>query len=89
VERLFETGFELKYLTTVLHRVDAQREKVNMIDNEITEHILRAAFKVHSVLGPGLLESSYKACLSYEMIQDGLFVEAEKPMPLIYRDVET
>ena len=59
-----------------------------MIDNEITERILRAAFKVHSELGPGLLESSYKACLSYEMIQDGLFVEAEKPMPLIYHDVK-
>jgi len=59
-----------------------------MIDNEITERILRCAFKVHSGLGPGLLESSYKACLSYEMIQDGLFVEIEKPMPLIYHDVK-
>lgn len=49
-----------------------------MIDNEITERILKAAFKVHSKLGPGLLESSYKACLSYEMIQNGLFVEVEK-----------
>jgi hypothetical protein len=35
-------------------------EGVNMIDNEITERILRGAFKVHSELGPGLLESSYK-----------------------------
>lgn len=58
-----------------------------MIDNEITERILKAAFKVHSELGPGLLESSYKACLAYEMMQDGLFVEVEKPMPLIYREV--
>ena len=59
-------------------------EGANMVDNEITERIL----KVHSDLGPGLLESSYKVCLSYEMIEDGLFVEAEKPMPLIYHDVK-
>jgi hypothetical protein len=42
-----------------------------MFDNEITERILRAAFNVHCELGPGLLESSDKACLSYEMIQEG------------------
>jgi GxxExxY protein len=33
------------------------------------------------------LESSYKACLAYEMINDGLIVELEKPMPLIYKEV--
>jgi len=59
-----------------------------MVDNEITERILRCAFKVHSELGPGLLESSYKACLAYEMINDGLFVEIEKPMPLVYKEVK-
>ena len=58
-----------------------------MIENEITERILKCAFKVHSELGPGLLESSYKACLAYEMINDSLFVEIEKPMPLIYKEV--
>jgi GxxExxY protein len=59
-----------------------------MTDNEITERILKSTFKVHSALGPGLLESSYKACLAYEMIKDGLYVETEKPMPLIYREVK-
>jgi GxxExxY protein len=39
-------------------------------------------------LGPGLLESSYKECLCYEMIKDGLFVEKEKPMPLVYEEVK-
>ena len=58
-----------------------------MSDTELTEQILKAAFTVHSGLGPGLLESSYKACLSYELIKDGLFVEIEKPMPLIYKEV--
>ena len=42
-----------------------------MIENEITETVLKCAFKVHLELGPGLLESSYKACLAYEMINDG------------------
>jgi GxxExxY protein len=59
-----------------------------MIENEVTERILKCAFKVHTALGPGLLESSYKECLSYEMIKDGLFVEKEKPMPLIYEEVK-
>ena len=43
--------------------------------------------KVHSALGPGLLESAYQECLSYELIQAGLFVEKQKPMPLIYSEV--
>ena len=58
-----------------------------MQENEITERILNCAFKVHTALGPGLLESSYKECLAYEMTANGLFVEKEKPMPLIYREV--
>jgi GxxExxY protein len=59
-----------------------------MIENELTERILKCAFKVHSALGPGLLESSYKECLCYEMIKNGLFVEKEKPMPLVYEEVK-
>ena len=59
-----------------------------MSENEITEQILKAAFKVHTELGPGLLESSYKECLYYELIQNGFLVEKEKPMPLIYHEVK-
>ena len=44
--------------------------------------------KVHSALGPGLLESAYQECLSYELIQAGLLVEKQKPMPLIYSEVK-
>ncbi len=40
------------------------------------------------LLGPGLLESAYKACLFYKLIQTGLFVEQEKPMPLIFETVK-
>ena len=59
-----------------------------MQENEITERILKCAFRVHTALGPGLLESSYKECLAYEMTDDGLYVEKEKAMPPIYREVK-
>ena len=56
--------------------------------NEITGKILNAAYKVHSALGPGLLESSYQACLKYELQKEELFVETEKPLPLVYEEVK-
>ncbi|MCK9613511.1 MAG: GxxExxY protein [Bacteroidales bacterium] len=58
-----------------------------MEDNKVTEKILNCAFKVHTNLGPGLLESSYKECLFYEIKKAGLLVEKEKPLPLIYEEV--
>lgn len=59
-----------------------------MIEEELTNEILKAAFKVHSSLGPGLLESSYKTCLAYELNKDGFYVEIEKPMQLIYDEIK-
>ncbi len=55
-----------------------------MTENEISGIILDSSIKVHRELGPGLLESSYQSCLSFELERRGLFVETEKPMPLIY-----
>jgi GxxExxY protein len=43
---------------------------------------------VHSALGPGLLESAYEACLCYELVSSGLFVETRKKLPLIYETVK-
>jgi len=57
-----------------------------METNEITGQILNAAYRVHTVLGPGLLESAYQGCLVHELRKAGLFVEVEKPCPLIYDD---
>lgn len=56
--------------------------------NQITDQILKYAFKVHTELGPGLLESSYKECLFYELNKNGLYAEKEKPLPLIYQEVK-
>ncbi len=59
-----------------------------MHENEISKEILNAAFKVHTALGPGLLESAYQECLFYELKKRGLQVEKEKPLPLIYEEVK-
>jgi hypothetical protein len=56
--------------------------------NQITHEILDSAYKVHSALGPGLLESAYKACLEYELKKKGLKVECEKALPLVYEEVK-
>ncbi len=59
-----------------------------MTENEISKIILDCAFKVHTVLGPGLLESAYRECLAYEIRKAGLKVEKEKPLPLVYEEVK-
>jgi GxxExxY protein len=57
-------------------------------ENEISHLIVGGALKVHTALGPGLLESAYEACLQYELIKTGLRVEAQKPLPLVYESVK-
>lgn len=56
--------------------------------NQITETIIGCSIKVHAALGPGLLESAYQQCLFYELKKAGLKVEKEKPLPVIYEEVE-
>jgi len=59
-----------------------------MHENEIGTLILDAAFQVHKELGPGLLESTYEACLSYESLQRGLFIETQLSLPVVYKEVK-
>jgi GxxExxY protein len=58
-----------------------------MDENEISNVIIGRAIEVHRHLGPGLLESAYKECLSYELTQAGLLVEKELAMPVMYKEV--
>jgi GxxExxY protein len=51
--------------------------------NQITHTVIAAAMKVHSVLGPGLLESAYQACLAHELRSRGLSVATEVPLPVV------
>lgn len=56
--------------------------------NQITEKILSCAFKVHTILGPGLLESAFEECLFYEIKKSQLHVEKQKSLPLVYFEVK-
>ncbi|MFA8437124.1 MAG: GxxExxY protein [Marinifilaceae bacterium] len=56
--------------------------------NDISYRIIGCAFKVHSELGPGLLESTYEACLEYELSNNGIQVERQKPLPVVYDNVK-
>ena len=53
----------------------------------VASEIVDAAFKIHSKLGPGLLESAYVVLLTYELTKRGLCVEEEVPVPVVYEDV--
>ena len=55
-----------------------------METNAITDQILGAAMKIHSALGPGLLESVYRTCLHHELIRRGLQAVREKPIQIQY-----
>ena len=59
-----------------------------LIENQISGIILDSAIKVHKALGPGLLESAYEACLSYELSKRGLSIEKQKSLPLKYENVK-
>jgi GxxExxY protein len=52
--------------------------------NQISGQIVDAAMKVHSALGPGLLESAYEVCLVHELGRRGLHVETQVPLPIHY-----
>jgi GxxExxY protein len=59
-----------------------------MNENEVARQIVDAAYKIHSTLGPGLLESAYQAILVYELQRRGLQIQAETPMPVVYEGVQ-
>jgi GxxExxY protein len=61
--------------------------KPTRTENELSKIILNAAFRVHSAIGPGLLESAYEACLAYELRDQGLKVVTQLPLPLVYRGI--
>ncbi|HSK13062.1 MAG TPA: GxxExxY protein [Phnomibacter sp.] len=59
-----------------------------MTENDIATKVIGLAIKVHTALGPGLLESAYRECLYFELLNSGLKVEKEKNMPLLYKTVK-
>jgi len=58
-----------------------------MTENEIAKEIVDTAYKIHTTLGPGLLESVYESVMAYELQKQGFRVERQKALPVIYEDV--
>ncbi len=59
-----------------------------MDEEIIIKKTLDEAFYVHKAIGPGMLENVYKTCLAYRLRKIGLFVEIEKPIPVIFEEVK-
>jgi len=59
-----------------------------MTENEISKIVIGKAIEVHKQLGPGLLESAYQECLYYELINEGLKVQKEKALPIVYKEIK-
>ena len=55
--------------------------------NKITDAVIGSAIEVHRALGPGLLESAYEECLSYEIRSRGFKVEKQKTLPIVYKEI--
>jgi len=66
-----------------LNREDAEAQRIN----ELTGRVIGCCIEVHKALGPGLLESVYEECLSFEMGEKGLRFERQKELPIIYKGV--
>ncbi|CAN5290763.1 GxxExxY protein [soil metagenome] len=78
-------------MTTENTEVYSQRENEEngkWIESDLSSRIIGCALKVHTGLGPGLLESAYEECLFYELTKAGLHVRKQVPMPLIYSEVK-
>lgn len=58
-----------------------------MTDN-ITYKIIGCAYKVHTALGPGLLESTYEVCLESELLQSGFHVSRQLALPVVYNNIK-
>lgn len=56
--------------------------------NQLTERVIGAAIEVHRALGPGLLESTYEACLAFELLQLEFTVERQKALPIVYKNIQ-
>jgi GxxExxY protein len=59
-----------------------------MREEEIIKIILTEAFYVHTSIGPGMLENVYQTCLAYRLRSKGLYVETEKPIPVIFEQIK-
>lgn len=60
---------------------------MDKLENRISADILDCSIEIHRVLGPGLLESVYERCLTFELLQRGHKVVCQLPVPLQYKEL--
>jgi GxxExxY protein len=70
--------------TLEIHRGDAEARS----SDELTDKVIGSCIEIHRCLGPGLLESAYEECLSYELAQAGFGFERQRPLPVSYKSVK-
>jgi GxxExxY protein len=71
---------------TELHREELISRIMEI--NQITRTVIGCAIEVHKNLGPGLLESAYEECLAFELNNAGLYIERQKPTPVVYKEIK-
>lgn len=76
----------MRGLNSTAESAEAAEMQPNL--DTVTERIIGAAIDVHTELGPGLLESTYEACLVFELTRSGLTVERQKSLPVTYKNVQ-
>jgi len=59
-----------------------------MTENELSKVIVDCCFNVHTEIGPGLFESVYEECLYYLLIKNGLLVERQKEIPVVFQEIK-
>ncbi len=63
-------------------------KQTELTENELSNQVIGLVMKVHSALGPGLLESAYTECCYHKLTKSGMYVEKEKPVPLVFEGVK-
>lgn len=81
-------GIIVQITKKILTAEHAEHAEMKRKVNEITDIIIGAAISVHKELGPGLLESTYEACLTFELVEHKLKIERQKRLPVKYRGVQ-
>jgi GxxExxY protein len=80
----------LDFRLTVSARSATLRERIRIMEpNEITAQIVDAAYKIHTQLGPGLLETVYEVTLAHELRKRGLGVRRQVPVPIDYDNLNS
>ncbi|MBO9619116.1 MAG: GxxExxY protein [Niabella sp.] len=59
-----------------------------MTENEIAKVVFDVSLEMHRNYGPGLFESVYEEILFYELVQKGIFVERQKPIPVFHKEIK-